>query len=503
MNYVQKVYEIKSNPVNASKKAMAKSLLNNLLGRFGISLEKPITEILTNREYQTLKVMHKVTSEIQLSKDRKLVSYIPKLDYDLINSHGLDFLKVVAKYKDAELQPINTTSIVISAAITAYARIHITNLKLEILKQGGNLYYSDTDSIVTDIELQDSLVSPNKLGLLKLEHVLDEAIFISNKIYWMCDIKSEFHVRAKGIKSKSLSYADFLKLLNNRNISTAVKTQSKMYWDLGYVSIENKNNIKINSNSYTKRYKLFNSDKRWVDTKPIFINNIDKDLVVYQYKNLVVYNNVYIWDNKKIFILNKSSLTIKDILRLLVLLIIIPVSSVALILTMEEGEFTSDEFSVYDKSINYDTDKEVNTKNNPSTDTEGNIKVNEKTQIVLSAEQEDDYKPYVCTEENTLEVCIPVVDEIVDLLDKAKGIERPNKSLYEGFEDKLLIIQSKIDKSEDNNTDISSPTDTESYKNTYTTGISSTEPSPDYSKDKFSPNTLKSLEDEIKKIFKI
>ena len=35
-DYINNVYKIKSNPSNACQKAMAKSLLNNLLGRFGI-----------------------------------------------------------------------------------------------------------------------------------------------------------------------------------------------------------------------------------------------------------------------------------------------------------------------------------------------------------------------------------------------------------------------------------------------------------------------------------
>ena len=42
-NYINKIYDIKSNPINPSQKTMAKSLLNNLLGRFGISMDKPVT----------------------------------------------------------------------------------------------------------------------------------------------------------------------------------------------------------------------------------------------------------------------------------------------------------------------------------------------------------------------------------------------------------------------------------------------------------------------------
>lgn len=202
--YVKSVYEIKSNARNPSQKAMAKSLLNNLLGRFGINLEKPITEVLSYEAFETKMLMHKIMSYKEISEHKVLVSYVPKLDYDVINSHGLDFIKIVNKYKDKEIKARNVTSVAISAAITAYARIHISKLKLDILNKGGELFYSDTDSIVTNIKLPDTLVSTNKLGLLKLEHELYQAIFISNKIYLMCDIKGKCYIKAKGINSNTL-----------------------------------------------------------------------------------------------------------------------------------------------------------------------------------------------------------------------------------------------------------------------------------------------------------
>lgn len=190
-----------------------------------------------------------------MSEDNYLVSYIPKIDYDTVTSHYHDFIKVVSKYKDSETQFINATSIVISAAVTAYARIHMNKLKLDILKQGGN-FYSDTDSIVTDKVLDKSLLSFKELGLLKLEHEIDKGILISNKTYFIRYVKGTAIVKAKGIKSSSVSYKDFVDFLNNKNVETAVERQSKTYWYLGYVSIENKDKIKINFNSYTKRENI-------------------------------------------------------------------------------------------------------------------------------------------------------------------------------------------------------------------------------------------------------
>lgn len=52
--YINKVYKIKSTTTNKSQKTMAKSLLNNLLGRFGINLEKPITKIVSKKEFDII-----------------------------------------------------------------------------------------------------------------------------------------------------------------------------------------------------------------------------------------------------------------------------------------------------------------------------------------------------------------------------------------------------------------------------------------------------------------
>lgn len=99
-NYVDKIYNIKSNPVNKTQKSMAKSLLNNLLGRFGITIEKPITEVLNKNDFELKSVMYKITGYKIISEEKVLVSYTPKLDKDIITSHKLDFIKIVAKYKD-------------------------------------------------------------------------------------------------------------------------------------------------------------------------------------------------------------------------------------------------------------------------------------------------------------------------------------------------------------------------------------------------------------------
>lgn len=108
---------------------------------------------MTRKEFERKSVMNKIVSYKEISNDKLLVTYVPGLDYDIITSHNLDFLKVSSKYHDVELQNMVNASVVIRAAVTAYARIHMCKLKLNILSKGGQIFYSDTDSIVTDLNL--------------------------------------------------------------------------------------------------------------------------------------------------------------------------------------------------------------------------------------------------------------------------------------------------------------------------------------------------------------
>lgn len=161
---------------------------------------------------------------------------------------------------------------------------------LDILKNKGEIFYSDTDSIITNIELDNSMISPNELGKLKLEHKIDKGIFISGKTYWLSNDNGEVINRAKGIKSSSISYFDYVNLLNDSNIDTAIKTESKINWDIGHVTIGDKM-VNINSDSYTKRLKV-KVDGKWVDTRPLVINNINKSIIIYKNNfNLITYSD--------------------------------------------------------------------------------------------------------------------------------------------------------------------------------------------------------------------
>ena len=228
--YIQDVYKNKAFPVNKTQKAVAKSLLNNLLGRFGIDIDKAETTVVTTKEFFFMSMIHKIHQYFIISEKKVLVCYSRELDSEIIRDHGLDYLKVMSVYPDKEVQSLKITSVVISAAVTAYARIHISKLKLDIInKLGGQIYYSDTDSIVTDVELPANIVHPIELGKLKLEHKVIEGISLSGKLYaWRTnedalgtnqDGKGKRVIILKGVNSTSLDFEKFYYLLHNIDVA--------------------------------------------------------------------------------------------------------------------------------------------------------------------------------------------------------------------------------------------------------------------------------------------
>src|SRR6267142_1731253 len=92
----------------------------------------------------------------------------------------------------------HNVSIAISSAITAYARIHMTQFKNN---PDFILYYSDTDSIYIDKPLPPEMVDSKSLGKMKLENVEGKVIY-----------------KVKGLSHKiDLTKQDFESLLNKKS----------------------------------------------------------------------------------------------------------------------------------------------------------------------------------------------------------------------------------------------------------------------------------------------
>lgn len=99
-------------------KSIAKSLLNNLLCRFGISIDKPFVSIVYFFEFQKICDLYKVESFNQIDREFYLVSYIKSLNIErVVNSYDLS--KLMLEFKDNESGYHRNTSVAISAAVNA------------------------------------------------------------------------------------------------------------------------------------------------------------------------------------------------------------------------------------------------------------------------------------------------------------------------------------------------------------------------------------------------
>ena len=272
--YISEFYNLKSSTSDKVERQMAKSLLNNLLGRFGLNIDKSITELVSVDRLNEL-TQYKQIKSVKHIGNLRLVTHGSNVSLNICDSHDVDFHKTfnndikLNKNKAFSEERLHDVSIAISSAITSYSRIYMTKLKLEILKK-GSIYYTDTDSIVTDVELEPKYVG-DEIGKLKLEHKIKEAYFISNKTYCLKTSKNEIIMRTKGFKSKSLHYKDFENLYKGIDVE-AVRSESERNFQDGYVNILIDKTITMSANSYTKREKLYENDL-WVDTKPLVLTH--------------------------------------------------------------------------------------------------------------------------------------------------------------------------------------------------------------------------------------
>jgi len=156
--------------------------MNSLYGRLGMNPELEKHIIITEEEEDkfTNKENIVVTNIISFDNGKELISFF---DSDL----------------PEENNRLVNVSIPISTAVTAYARIYMSSFKMNFLKLGIKLFYSDTDSFDIDLALDSKFVG-KELGKVKLEHIFDESIYLAPKVYG-AKIKGLELLKVKGLKS--------------------------------------------------------------------------------------------------------------------------------------------------------------------------------------------------------------------------------------------------------------------------------------------------------------
>jgi hypothetical protein len=213
-------------PVNHSLKNFAKLLLNALYGKFGSRREQ---KAYISRKEITGLIKKWTASEKKAIKRKKKFHYADQLEFFKLMMEECegDYLQA-AKLFDVENKnmPLNAYSKFsgedelfdyqsysearfiqpqISAYITAYARMHLYEAFEKVWEKGGKIFYCDTDSIFTDVELPPEMVDSAIFGKWKNEAKEIKATFPSEKVYHyagQADGKKEEKTTFKGVTKK-------------------------------------------------------------------------------------------------------------------------------------------------------------------------------------------------------------------------------------------------------------------------------------------------------------
>lgn len=148
--YIQALWDIRCKaPRDSVHNVVAKLLMNSCYGRFGLNKDKE--EIVFDDGSLGLSILRELTTPC--GKTVRLMTR-PKT----INTY---------------------TNVAVAAWVTSLARIHMHKLYMQCGDRGSRLWYTDTDSLFTDVNLPVS----EGLGGLKLEYECDSAYFLLPKTY--------------------------------------------------------------------------------------------------------------------------------------------------------------------------------------------------------------------------------------------------------------------------------------------------------------------------------
>lgn len=233
--YVNYYYKQKKNAKNETDRYISKLMLNSLYGKFGQKLNGQNIEMDTGQgDYP---VFDAEAGLLLVDRERRI------------------------KFK----------GVYIAAYITALARIKHYKLMEKIGFE--NIYYCDTDSIITSKKIKTT----EKIGDVKLEAKIKEGVFLMPKVYGYIDNNKNEYVKFKGFQSKVFSFND-LKRLASGKIEKLEQVTERI---LGFrESIKRKNNIKDSAGTFLKmvnqkKVLVFNYSRRKIvkDKKHLFITN--------------------------------------------------------------------------------------------------------------------------------------------------------------------------------------------------------------------------------------
>lgn len=258
-----------------------KLLLNSLYGRLGMINQEAETLVIPNEyldaflAYFNAKEFYQ--NDVNLLRVNDFGAYsivninlkdpINSLNFDNFNSYERDFINWVIKNslnKYSGSSPVHLAS-----AITAISRKEVAYV---LHKYSKHLYYTDTDSVYLDCELEESLVSSNKIGLWKQENTIEKAVFLNPKTYAFIDKNQRSTVKSKGALKKYISFNDiYNSYINIKGLDEFPSINidypiTKFFSKLSIMKTTKTFNTRLNHGN--KRRPIY-LNEQWVDTEAI------------------------------------------------------------------------------------------------------------------------------------------------------------------------------------------------------------------------------------------
>jgi len=150
-----------------------------------------------------------------------------------------------------EITPRHGGSVVfIASYITSKARLQLFQAIDVVRSIGGSVYYCDTDSIFTDVELPSSMTSESILGRWKKERNITRGVFWGSKTY-IYESEGKVIKKLKGIPRDVMNKIDNEKIWNLDSNSLLVDIPTTWMRKWGFVL--NKPMIKTIRSTFNRR----------------------------------------------------------------------------------------------------------------------------------------------------------------------------------------------------------------------------------------------------------
>jgi hypothetical protein len=218
-----------------------KNMINGLYGSFALVEENFFTLIILNEiEFNSI---IELTTVLKWRKLGKI--YVIDIKKDNKSSIYFD--------KRKKWTNVCKRNISYAAIISSKARIKLNTALMNVLEDGGKLYYTDTDSIFAGYTV-------NKLnqilGEIKWSEIYEDAIFISSKFYFLKNKK----LKLKGIKTSSYEFDEIKEKFYKNKLFLSFDNQISFH-KKNYDLLFNNATKLINLNIYDKRIFIKNKTK--------------------------------------------------------------------------------------------------------------------------------------------------------------------------------------------------------------------------------------------------